>query len=440
MFTARVMLAVLMLIQGAASASSLEGADLTLSGAEARLGWGGGYSSGAWSLLHLRVTGGDAYRLELSTQTGTLRSGLQPLTAQLEVSAGAGVREQRLWLPLFTKRPVKLTLSSSSGVKSATIQPLGENAILNEPMDSPAAYLAQPRVIGSLEPQSALIALAGGAVLTNANGLERLPSGPLGLGELRRTAPQSPAVTLDLERIASSLARVAQPPPRSSEGLAWWCAAAFVVALGTYSARRLEGRVAVWGAGLMLTIGVVGWAALQARGTASASANAEQTVLIGAGGWGVQVRVTSVFNATPAALELPSGVQLLSLTGTRYSQTATLFQAGAWQSVSYWSAPTAARVPLRVKSSSLENTGTEPLTDVYVVGTGPLEPMGATTKRSLNTSSGSRIENGFSSDGSSSYGLLIRSLPPGSALARRGQTLVIALPERIASPKQEVGR
>ena len=110
MSTVRMMLTVLALIQGAASASSLEGADLSLPGAEARLGWGGGYSSGAWSLLHLRVTGGDAYRLALSTQTGTLRSGLQPLTARLEVSAGAGVREQRLWLPLFTKRPVKLSL------------------------------------------------------------------------------------------------------------------------------------------------------------------------------------------------------------------------------------------------------------------------------------------------------------------------------------------
>ena len=437
MFTARVMLIVLALIQSASVASSLNGADASLPGAEARLGWGGGYSSGAWSLLHLRVTGGDAYRLNLATQTGTLRSGLQPLTATLTVSAGAGVREQRLWLPLFTKRPVKLTLSSNTGVNSATIQPLSANAVIAEPMDSPAAYLGQPRVTGSLEPQSALIALAGGAVLTNANGLERLPSGALGLGELRRTAATTRVDQLGLQQIALSIARVAQPPPRQSEGLAWWCAAAFVVTLGAYSARRLEGRVAVWGAGLMLMIGATGWAALQARdgGGGSADTNVAQTVLIGAGGWGVQMRTTSVFNANAGSLNLPSGVQLLSPADAHYSQTATLIQAGAWKSVSYWSAPTAARVPLRVNNNELENAGTEPLTDVYVIGTGSLEPINAAAKRSFTTSSGSRIEDGFSSYGSSGYGSsgygsLIRQLPSGSALARRGQTLVIALPER----------
>ncbi len=434
MSTVRVMLTVLMLLQSAAVASSLEGADVSLPGAEARLGWGGGYSSGAWSLLHLRVTGGDMYKVELSTQTGTLRSGLQALTARLTISAGAGVREQRLWLPLFTKRPVKLTLSSATGSSSATVQPSSEQAILNEPMDSPAAYLAGPRVTGSLEPQSALIALAGGAVLTNASGLERLPSGALGLGALRRTSVTPRAAQLSLQPIALSLARVAQPPPRQSEGLAWWCAAAFVAALGLYSARRLEGRVAVWSAGLMLAVGVTGWAALQVRPSSSAlsATDVEQSLLIGASGWGVQMRVTSVFNATPAALELPSGVQLLELTKVHYSQTATLIQAGAWRNVAYWSAPTAARVPLRVTGNTLENTGTEPLTDVFVIGTGALEPMGASAKRPFKASSGPRIDDGLSNYGSSNYRSLIRHLPTGSALARRGATLVIALPEQGA--------
>ena len=429
MFTAWVMLAVLALIQGAASASSLEGADLSLPGAEARLGWGGGYSSGAWSLLHLRVTGGDAYTLSLATQTGTLRSGLQPLTATLTVSAGAGVREQRLWLPLWTKRPIKLTLTSSLGVSSATIQPSNANAIVAEPMDSPAAYLGKPRITGILEPQRALIALAGGAVLTNTTGLERLPSGALGLGQLRRDATKTRADQLDLQPIVLSVVRVAQSPQRSSEGLAWWCAAAFIAALGIYSARRLEWRFSTWSAAFMLGIGVVGWAALQARDTGAASPNTtEQTVLIGAGGWGLQMQVTSVFNATAGQLSLPSSVQLLSRlspTNTHYTQNATLLQAGAWSSVSYWSAPSAARVPLRIRNSTLENSGSQTLTDVYVIGAGSLEPIGAAATRSFKTTNGQSFEDGYSS-----YGSLVRHLPLGSALARRGQTLLIALPER----------
>lgn len=431
MFTARVMLAVLALIQGAASASSLEGADLSVAGAEARLGWGGGYSSGAWSLLHLRVTGGDAYTLNLEAQSGTLKAGLQPLTATLTVSAGAGVREQRLWVPLRTKRPIKLTLTSSLGVSSATIQPSNANAIVAEPMDSPAAYLGKPRITGILEPQSALIALAGGAVLTNTTGLERLPSGALGLGELRRDAIKTRTDQLNLQQIASSVVRVAQPPQRSSEGLAWWCAAAFIATLGIYSAQRLEWRFSAWSAAFMLGIGVVGWAALQARDTGAALPNTEQTVLIGAGGWGLQMQVTSVFNATAGPLSLPSSVQLLSRvqllspTNTHYTQTATLLQAGAWSSVSYWSAPSAARVPLRSSNSKLENSGLETLTDVYVIGTGSLEPIRPAATRSFKTTNGQSFEDGYSS-----YGSLVRHLPLGSALARRGQTLLIALPEQ----------
>ena len=412
-----------MLIQGAASASSLEGADVALPGAEARLGWGSGYSSGAWSLLHLRVTGGDMYTLELSTQTGTLRSGLQPLTATLTVSAGAGVREQRLWLPLFTKRPVKLTLSSDAGVSSATLQPLSANAIVTEPMDSPAAYLGKPRVTGILEPQSALTALAGGAVLINAVGLERLPSGSLGLGELRRASSKPQGQLAALEAIAASVARVAPPPPRQSEGLAWWCAAAFVVALGVYSAQRLEWRVAVWGAVLMLGVGVTGWAALQARSSA-VSADAEQTVLIGAGGWGLRLQITNRFNATTARLSLPSGVQLLSPIDKHYTATATLIRAGAWSTLSYWSAPSAARVPLRIRGDVLENSASDTLSDIYVVGIGPLEPIQAASKRSFN---GNKLS--FKDLESSSYGSLLMHLPAGSAVARLGQKLVIALYE-----------
>ena len=427
MFTARVILIVLALIQSASVASSLNGADASLPGAEARLGWGGGYSSGAWSLLHLRVTGGDAYTLTLQTQTGTLRTGLDPLSATLTVSAGAGVREQRLWLPLLTKRPVKLTLTSNVGRNSATINPLSANAIVTEAMDSPAAYLGKPRVVSVLEPQSALIALAGGAILTDSPGLKRLPNGGLGLGELRRDnalhpKPQQQLAALDLETIAASVVRPARPPARQSEGLAWWCAAAFVAALGVYSAQRLEWRFAVWGAGLMVTIGVVGWTALQARD--SGATNTQQTVLIGAGGWGLQMQITSRFNATAGPLSLPSGVQLLSPMEKHYTQTATLIQASAWRNVSYWSAPSAARVPLRTRNSSLENSGSQTLTDVYVIGAGPLEPIRSATRRSFNTTNGTRFEDGYSG-----YGSLVRYLPLGSALARRGQTLVIALPE-----------
>ncbi|NJK46136.1 MAG: hypothetical protein HC933_19425, partial [Pleurocapsa sp. SU_196_0] len=112
--------------------------DLTVPGAEVRLGWGGGFVSGAWSELTLTATGGDAYTATLETSDGTIRTGLKPVGARLEVASGSGVRSETLLVPLFVKRPVKLTLQSALGAKSVKLEPFAHPPEGNLLASSPA--------------------------------------------------------------------------------------------------------------------------------------------------------------------------------------------------------------------------------------------------------------------------------------------------------------
>jgi hypothetical protein len=413
----------------AAVSAQTSQADLTLPGAEARLGWGGGFSAGAWNELRLTVTGGDAYTLNLETNEGSLRSGLYPVRATLSVAAGAGVREERLLLPLFMKRGVVLTLSSEAfGKKSVTLQPLSDIAEVTEPAASPAAYLGGAKLIGNLEVGEALTALAGGATVADSVTLRRLPAGALGLGSLQR-GPFPPSRNLELvqlQNIVSALKIAADAPARRSDALALWSAAAFIVVLMLYSARRLDWRFSVAGAVLASAIGAIGFVSLQVTAPYQ---ERSQSVLIGAGGWGLKLLLHNRFTASGGAQELPAGVQTLEPIARRYTENATLLSATPWSRFSYWEAPKAARVPLRVSASWIENTGSAKLTDLFVVGRGALEGL-PVARREL----GAVTADLAAAYPPTQYDELARFLPNGTAVARVGEgeyaTLVIALPEQ----------
>jgi hypothetical protein len=405
------------LLAGAGAAQSAP-PDLSLPGAEARLGWGGGYSSGAWSLLRLRATGGEAYRLRLETETGTLRRGLIPLSATLEVAPGAGVREAQVWVPLFTKRPVRLTLSGSTGERRLSLTPLSALETVTATFTEPGAYLGRVRVDAASDATAALSAVAGGAQLRSTDWAALLPNGALGLGEVRAEEAFD-ASPVDLERIASALAPIAAPPERRSSALAWWSAGVFVVVLGVYSARRLEPRVTAFAAAGALIVGGVGFAALQAVDAPEAA----RTVLVGAGGWGVRLNLYSRFNTVARDLELPGGAGVLAPLPTEHRLETTRVRAFAWSQVSYWTMPVAARVPLRVDARGLENTEPAALEDVYVVGRGIQERLGR-ARRAFPALGSTPPWSG----GSAEHEALAALLPLGSAIARRGATLVIGLP------------
>jgi hypothetical protein len=410
---------------GVGAAQTLE-ADLRLPGAEARLGWGGGFVSGAWSELRLTATGSEAYTVTLETNDGTLRSGLTPLTASLEVAAGTGVRSEVMLVPLFVKRPVKLTLKSSVGSQSVKLEPFSQIPEVNEAASSPAAYLGGAKLSGDLEPSAALVALAGGALVAGASGLERLPQGVIGMGALGLNARDldegarggrnlSPSA---LANLAGTFVTDAAPPPRASQGLALWCVAAFVALLALYSARRLDWRFSVAGGVIALVIGAVGFAALQPE---AFHAERNQTVLIGARGWGLQLEVRSRFNTRGGEGRLEAGSQPLEAIRRHYTQDGTRITVKPWSRLAYWTAPKAARVPLRVSSRWIENSGSERMENIYVVGHGLLEPMSA-TRRELGVATGAFAPQ--------EYDAFSRLLPQGTAVAKLRDTIVIALPEQ----------
>ncbi len=394
--------------------------DLSLPGAEARLGWGSGFVSGAWSELRLTVTGGGAYRLDLETADGTLRAGLKALTARLEVTAGAGVRERRLLIPLFFKHPVKLTLSGAIGKRSLRLEPFTTVPEVTEAVSSPAVYLGGARLSGNLDSGAALNAVAGGARLPTSSA-QRLPLGALGLGAVQSEAGWLEAGTgaaLPLTNLVAALTPEAQVPGRRSEALALWSVAAFIGVLGLYSARRLNWRFSFAAAGLAVTVGAVGFVSLQPK---SAFSERRQTVLVGAGGWGLKLEVHSRFNPRGGPQRLPVSAQPLEPMARQYTSEATLINVRPWSRFAYLEPPRAAIVPMRVSNDWIENLGDTPLKNVYVVGHGSLEPLSQTRRRLTAPSS--------SSFAPAEYEAAARVLPVGSAIAQQGDLIVIALPE-----------
>jgi hypothetical protein len=335
------------------------------------------------------------------------------------------VRSEVLLVPLFVKRPVKLTLSSSVGRQSVKLEPFSQVPEVSESASHPAAYLGGARLSGDLEPSAALTALAGGATVARAPGLERLAAGVIGLGALGldtrgleeggRGGRVLSATAL--ANLAGTFVPEAQAPPRAAQGLALWCVAALIAVLALYSARRLDWRFTVASSAFAAVVGVVGFAALQPADT---HAERKQNVLIGARGWGLQLEVYSRFNTRGGDATLAPGSQTLEAVARRYTLDGTRVTMKPWSRLAYWTPPKAARVPLRVSSRWIENTGDERLENVYVVGHGLLEPMGR-IRRDLIAPTGAFAPQ--------EYDAFSRLLPQGAAVAKLEGVIVIALPE-----------
>jgi hypothetical protein len=413
--------------------------DVTVPGAKARLGFGGGFFNGAWSQLRLEASGAGAYRLKLATLSGRFRDGLLPLTAKLEVPEGSGVRVQTLILPL-SNHVVRLTLEGETGAKTVTLEPLNTATSINltsgvtgargnsfelSPEDlpvNPALMLGVPEVIVSengVHSGALLAALAAGSrvfLKSDMKLLEHL-SGTVGLGRLERNLDSKilPA-SLSLDSLAKMLAPQVHIPAQRHQVLGWWAVVGFIVALWVYSARRFEVRF-VWGSGTaMFVFGLVGFWAFTPQ--ASSAENTAQ-VLIGSRGWGLKLLVTSRLDLRATKIHLPSGAKILSGELLEYHPDGVDLQTKAWRNHSFVLPPVASMVPLRVSKGYIENTGSMRFSEVQVVGYGAQEPLAP----------GSRLkyqETGIS--GSNNF----ETLPKGSVVARVNGSqplFVIALPE-----------
>ncbi len=421
------------------SFASALGWDVSVPGARARLGFGGGFFVGAWSELRLEVSGAGAYQVYLNSQSGRYRDGFKPLKAILTIPEGSGVRVQTLHIPL-SNHVVKLRLTGEAGSKTVTLEPFDSamaisitdgvagargNSFELSPEDlpaNPALLLGVPEVVvnhNSVLPASLLAALAAGSRVFIKPEDQMLPNlnGAIGLGRLERDSENNrlPA-TVNLETLARSVAPSIEVPPGRHTFLGWWAVAGFVVGLGIYSARRNERSFVIAAAGAMFVFGLVGFWAFAPQ--ASYTQNTAQ-VLIGARGWGLKMIVVSRFDLQASTVALPKGAKSLVGQSLEYLADRVNLKSLAWQKHSYWLPPVVSAVSLRVVNQRIENIGNQNFSEIQVVGAGVQEPIAPGSSAKLS-------QTGYSSQ------FNFEALPVGSVVGKvKGvqATFVIALPE-----------
>jgi len=439
-------------LQAPARAALIE-PDLRLPGAEARLGLGGGWWPGAWVELRLEASGPGRYVLRLEAEEGGLRTGLVPVSARLEVRDEPGVRVARLRVPLWSRRPARLTLEGPTGQRSARLEPYpfepavalagGDGATgpavgalglqPSEVVPDPALWLARPSLTVSEPgltpaPGGVLAWLAaGGTVLAPAGlaGLGALPVGVrVGLGRVEAgsagsRAPGTPVLAAGLEAVVAAAASPVGPPERRSPALALWAGGVFLASLAVYSARRDDPRAAAWG-GVAAAAGLAGLFALAPRdGTQTATSR----LVLGASGWGLHTEIVSRRVLTAGTVLLPPEVRPLGPRARLFTVRGTEMAQPAWSSVTYWTPPTAGTLPLTARNGQIINTGRRVLDPVYVVGGGQQEPLGPGATR--------LVANGRADEAPPGLERLAALLPEGSAVARLRDepgSVLVALP------------
>lgn len=438
------------LVAALSGARALE-PDVQLTGAEARLGLGGGFWVGSWAQIRLEARTSGAFQLRLEAEDGSLRTGLIPYEVKLEVPDAPGVRVAQLSVPLFSRRPVKLRLDGPTGSKTVRIEPypgtpavrpgtrvssgsawLGESVLDLAPSEvraDPALWLSAPDLVLSErldDRQGASLALAwlaaGGRVIgaDPPGSLGRVSDGPIGLGRLIRTTPQPREPHLNLESVLRAALPAASVPEMHHPALGWWCVGLFVACLSVFSLRRSSARSTIQVAVAGIIVGGLGaWA----FSPVTQEAEWRAPVQIGSGGWGLETEIVSLVSLRQRELELPPGALPLERIERTYELTRTVLTQPAWSRIAYWTPPRAHSLPLRVVDGRLENRSGVGLSRLFVVGLGEQEPLGPRAARNLRRTSEFAPPD---------WSDLTATLPAGTALAYTSsspRTLLVALPE-----------
>ncbi|MFN3265810.1 MAG: hypothetical protein ACK41E_03120 [Deinococcales bacterium] len=407
------LLTALWLLCAAAQADSAEGT-VHLPGAFAEVGWAGKISVPSWVEFRLVATGANSYKAMLETSEGKVLEGLTPIRATLELPEGAGVRATRVLVPLTSTRTIKITLSSASSSASGRFEPSPERLELDGtrlPPD-PSLYLAGQQIFGQLEPENALPALAGGAVLEQAP--PGLVKGKWGLG-----AVATPHTALRLLEVLPKYAPPVLVPERRHTLLGFWSVGVFVVLLGLYSLKRHDWRYTV---GLAFCSAILAALGVWANQPNAPFNEKRQTVLIGANGWGTRWEILTRFSLR-SDWKLPPSAMLLGsnrLIERDYTTTYSLLKLAGWQKISYVLPPKASRVPVRLEKGKLYNESGSPLEKIFVRGYGRQEPLASQASRQIQA----KVYETLPWD---EYLDLLQVLPTGTVLAQQNGNLLVAL-------------
>ncbi len=424
-------------------------ADIKLTGAEATLGLGGGYTENSWNDLTLTAHGEGAYSLKLFGTEGRLRTGLSPFTASLEIPAGNGLRQRHLRLPIFSSRAVQLELWGQEGKRTVELQPLPGPLLLgqrigelgagtettNELIHSdPAMWLGvnELQIAADSEVPTAIVlaALAAGTTVVRAtNILPNLRTGKIGLGQLKYLTQNSFAAQNQSAKLLQTLVNANTPtlpqPTHQATQLAWWAAILLVLAVLWFAYRPSQD--AWWLSSILAVVAAgVGFFGLS---IANQDISTSSKIKIGARGWGIETTVVQVMSTTSKLLLLPASAKANQTSNPHYTDINCQIQTLAWQSHVYWLAPKATLLELRVSKNKIYNSSGQTIKNVFIVGYGKQEPLPAKSSHSI-------AEDSPLSDPSTLE--LAALLPKGTAIWKHSTTkqvtgimpeIMIALPE-----------
>lgn len=439
--------------------------------ARLELGFAGEFVAGAWNPLRLtlRDQGRGGAVLELVFDQGSLRRGEQLAGYRAEIAGGSGlvVFEDDVYVPAWRAfrwtvrrgasvvasgaldprrgrlddRPLDLLLSAQPGHWRAAY---GDDA---RPVEVAAADL--PRRGAAYDGVRSLLVDGTGAVPATAAvaaaaaaGVRVLLVGELppshaelvwlapglaaglGAGEVRRVAPEDVAralaapPTLDPDALLAAIA--ADGGPAGPTGVPQL---SLLVAVGGYllavlALVRLGGAPGLTAAlALALLASFAAWAALRPP---VSHYEDRHRIEVGAGGLALALEARGLLSLPEGEVASAGALRPAEARPYRVDDDRTLVRLPRWGEATLLARPEIVPAQLRWDGVRLENVGRSPLRDVVVVGLGPQPdlPSGAATE----ARPAEEAPLGFPAED------LLRRLPAGTATARAGATLHVALP------------
>ncbi|MDZ7702911.1 MAG: hypothetical protein U5L04_00320 [Trueperaceae bacterium] len=447
------------------------------------LGFAGQVVADRWNPLRVSLRDQPAARLVLEIDRGNLREGEQIVRYEAALAAGSGlyVFEDDVFVPTWRQltwsvrtpeavlasgsldrrqvdpRPLHLVVARDVGSQR---QQLGDEARVVDvlPNDLPtrgAAYAGVDSLVleGTTAAPSARAVAAAAAAGVRVVVLEPLPERfdplaglvpaeqqRLGSGWLIRAPPGDLAASLTATArldtttllAALSVPPLDEPPQGRAQVVVLAAAAAYaLVVVLLVRLGRLPGLLSAVMLAALVTVG--SWQALR---PSEATTLRSRSLSIGGGTLAHRLELRSVFSRSQQEVRLPVSARLLDTPQWQTGRDETVLDLPRWSAATLALKPRLEPATLRWDGETLYNDGELSLGEIFVLG------YGVQTQRSGVLGPGERLGVTISQDSliPDSYSALVAHLPMGSALARSGGQIFVALSDREpwAEPRSEV--
>lgn len=437
------------------------------------LGVAGEMTPGAWNPLRVSLRDQPPLDFILQIDQGSLREGPRLVRYSARLTGGSGIRvfEDDVFLPAWRSMswqlrdgavvlvsgsfergpldlgPLQLVVAESLGARRALLEPelRAVDVLPSELPERLAAYDGVATVIidpsaAAPRPEAVVAAAAAGATVVlleplsaSHRALARLapePAQRLGVGWLVR-APEAEAARYlrELDRLDTGALTGSLISAELRQGPTVVPLLTVLLLVAGYSTAVLlfvrYGGMAGYLASLALAL-IVGLTAYGSLRPEQEEALRSRQLVLGGGPLAWRQPVQVYFSLADGSRRFEGPARALEASEWQADQAGLELAVARWRSVAVAQRPSLQEAGLRWREGRLENLTSAPLTDVYVLGLGPQSDLGSgdalEPRREGNGASGEVAMMG------ESYAALAALLPEGSALARRGAAVHVALP------------